>query len=116
MKTIYFSNNLKRFRELKGLTKEELGKRVGVSGAMVGYWESGKNEPRMGKVQLIADVLETDIDQLLFAEPPKQIELTIDSLTDGLSENRKRAIKAVMSLSEEDLELFIQLMERNTEK
>lgn len=66
MNTIIFSENLKKFREQKGLTKSELAKRVGVSDVTIGYWESGKNEPRMGKVELIAGVLGVSIDDLLF--------------------------------------------------
>lgn len=113
MKNIYFANNLKRFRLAKGLTKEELGDRVGVSGAMVGYWEKGTNEPRMGRVQVIADILDVDIDQLLFDEPPKKVDDMLEALTAQLSATKKRAFKAVLSLSDEDLEPYIQLMERN---
>lgn len=116
MRNIFFANNLKRFREAKGLTKEELGTRVGVSGAMVGYWESGKNEPRMGKVQIIADVLDVDLERLLFAEPPKSVEDIYSSLSDSVTDTQKRAIKAILSQSDEDLELFIQLMERKSDK
>jgi repressor LexA len=66
--TITFAKNLKKFRNQRGLSKTELGKRVGVSDVMVGYWESGKNEPRMGKVEMIADVLDVSIDDLLFED------------------------------------------------
>ncbi|WP_245590288.1 helix-turn-helix domain-containing protein [Cohnella panacarvi] len=70
MNTITFSKNLRKFRSMKGLSKTELAKRVGVSDVMIGYWESGKNEPRMGKVEMIADVLGVSIDDLLFEETP----------------------------------------------
>lgn len=109
MKEIYFAENLKRFRESKGLTKEELANRIGVSGAMVGYWETKKNEPRMGKVQLIAEVLNVDVDELLFSQPP------VDNVSD-LSEIKQRGIKAIMEIEDEELELLVALLEKHVQK
>lgn len=111
MKEIYFAENLKRFREAKGLTREELGNRIGVSGAMVGYWEKKKNEPRMGKVQLIADILNVGVDELLFSEPP--VHQSLINEYDNLSDLQKRGIDALLSISEEELELFVTLLEKN---
>ncbi|QJC53085.1 helix-turn-helix domain-containing protein [Paenibacillus albicereus] len=69
MNSIGFSENLKKLRMAKGWSKSELGKRVGVSDVTIGYWESGKTEPRMGKVEMVADVLGVTTDELLFSEP-----------------------------------------------
>ncbi|MBA9088704.1 transcriptional regulator with XRE-family HTH domain [Fontibacillus solani] len=109
MKDIYFAENLTRFREAKKLTKDELAKRIGVSGAMVGLWESKKNEPRMGKVQLIAEVLDVDVDELLFSQPP------VDH-TNNLSEIKQRGIKALMSIPDDELELLVALLEKHAKK
>ncbi|GJM72948.1 hypothetical protein HMSSN036_51640 [Paenibacillus macerans] len=115
MKEIYFAENLKRFREARGMTKEELGNRVGVSGAMVGYWEKKTNEPRMGKVQLIANILDVDLDELLFSEPPKYKENIVPNF-DRLTELQQRAINAALALPDEELELIVPLMERGLDK
>lgn len=113
MKEIYFADNLKRFREAKKLTKEELGNRVGVSGAMVGYWESGKNEPRMGKVQLIAEILGVGIDELLFSEPPIH---NAPSNFKSLSEIKQRGIEAILQIPDDELDLLVALLEKNAKK
>jgi len=114
VKEIYFAENLKRFREAKGLTREELGNRIGVSGAMVGYWEKKKNEPRMGKVQLIADILNVGVDELLFSEPP--VHQSLINEYDNLTDLQKRGIDALLSISEDELELFVTLLEKNAKK
>ncbi|MEV2910872.1 XRE family transcriptional regulator [Paenibacillus larvae] len=66
MDTIKFSKNLKKLRIKKGISKSELAKKIGVSDVTIGYWESGKTEPRMGKIELIANVLGVATDDLLF--------------------------------------------------
>lgn len=63
---INFASNLKFHRERLNLSKTELGKRVGVSDTAIGMWENGKTSPRMGKIQMIADVLGISTDELVF--------------------------------------------------
>ncbi|WP_309244142.1 S24 family peptidase [Paenibacillus sp. GbtcB18] len=70
MNAINFSINLRKLREDKGISKAELARRVGVSDVTVGYWETGKTEPRMGKVEMVADVLGVTVDELLFDVKP----------------------------------------------
>ena len=47
--------NIKKIREVYGLTQTELGKIAGVSDKAIWTWEKGTAEPRMGAVQKIAD-------------------------------------------------------------
>lgn len=70
MANLNFPLNLTKYREQKNLSKTELAKRVGVSDVTVGHWESGKISPRMGKVELIAEVLGVKPDDLLFDGQP----------------------------------------------
>ena len=49
------SENIKKIREIYGLTQTELGKIAGVSDKAIWTWEKGTAEPRMGAVQKIAD-------------------------------------------------------------
>lgn len=112
MKKIYFAENLKRYREEKKLSKEELGARVGVSGVTVGYWEAGRNEPRMGKVELIAQVLDVTIDDLLFDNTFNLSEIHNREITD----EQKRAIELILALPEEEVKMFNLLMERSLNK
>lgn len=49
------ADNIKRIREMYGLSQEEFAKIAGVSDKAVSTWETGRNEPRMGAIQKIAD-------------------------------------------------------------
>lgn len=48
------ANNIKRLREQRGLTQEELAKAVGMSRPAVTQWETGWSQPRMGTIEKLA--------------------------------------------------------------
>ena len=59
-----FSLNLKRFMELKGISRQDLSKVLGVSYFTISDWVNGKKYPRMDKVEMLADyfgVLKSDL-------------------------------------------------------
>ena len=60
---------IKRFRELAGLSKSELARRVGVSPTAVHNWEENGVMPRMGVMQRLEKALEVDFMQLFSARP-----------------------------------------------
>ncbi|WP_211750412.1 helix-turn-helix transcriptional regulator [Paenibacillus sp. Marseille-Q4541] len=114
MKKINFSENLKKYREAKGISKEELGTRLGVSGVTVGYWENGRNEPRMGKVEQIAQVLDVTTDDLLFDDSSNSSEvINISNDQQQLSNEQRKAIELLLSLPEEEVKMFSLLMQRS---
>ena len=60
--------NIKALRKRKGFTQEELAVRVNVVRQTVSKWEKGLSVPDADSLQKIADVLETNISQLLGAD------------------------------------------------
>ena len=60
-----FGNLITRLREQKGYSQFQLGRLVGVSDKAVSKWENGKAVPRMATCQRLAEVLETDVYQIL---------------------------------------------------
>lgn len=50
-------NNIREARKLKGLTQEELGKLIGLSGVAIMRYEKGQREPNMETIEKIANVL-----------------------------------------------------------
>lgn len=49
------SDNLKKLRDIYGLTQEELAKIAGVTNKAVSSWETGTKEPRMGAIEKIVN-------------------------------------------------------------
>lgn len=95
---INFSSNLKRFRTAKKISKTELARRIGVSDVTIYKWEKGETSPRMGKVELIAQVLDVTTDDLLFG--PETIQ---PSKPDGLFSEIFSNLVGQSEYSEEEL-------------
>ena len=72
-----FKENLNFYMQLKGKTQKELAEYLHISTAMANYYVTGKNTPRMDKVDKICDFL--GIERTALLEPretnsPKSVE------------------------------------------
>ena len=63
-----FALNFKELRILAGLKQIELAKILNTTQRKISYWESGKIEPDLDTLWLIADFFNTTIDELLGRE------------------------------------------------
>lgn len=63
---MFIGNNIRRARELKGLTQDELAKRMGYkSRSTIARIENGDNDVSQSKLKKFADILDVSIDFLL---------------------------------------------------
>lgn len=61
-----FGDRLKSLREKSGMTQADLGKLIGVSDRVVGYYESNDRFPKKPEIlQKISEVFEVSVDFLL---------------------------------------------------
>ncbi len=59
------NKRIRFLRNRKNLTQKELGKRLGVSAASIGYWETGAKNPSMAAIIALAENLGVTTDFLL---------------------------------------------------
>lgn len=67
------SDILKELRQDKGLSQEDMGKRLGISGPMYSYLENNKRPMTTDRLCMIADILETSTDYILGRTADKNI-------------------------------------------
>lgn len=60
-----FKDRIRKLREEKGLTQEELAKILGISRATLASWETGRREPDFETTSKIAEFFGVSIDYLL---------------------------------------------------
>lgn len=77
------NENIKSLRKNKGLTQDELANRLNVVRQTVSKWEKGYSVPDAEMLQKIAEVLDSDVSQLLGASI-KQNE-NVDVIAEQLS-------------------------------
>lgn len=75
--------NIKRLRQERDLTQEELAEKLHVTRQAVSNWETGKNQPDIELLKTLAETFEVDVTELLYAPKPD-------------AEKRKRAIVAAV--------------------
>ena len=56
---------IKRHREKRGLSQNQLGKKSGVPTRNICYWESGHGDPPISACILLADALEIPINEFV---------------------------------------------------
>jgi transcriptional regulator with XRE-family HTH domain len=78
------SNNIKKYRRLKGLTQKDLGDKLHVEHTTISNYETGKRRPDIETLVRIAQILDVDIKDLT------EVEINIkkiDNSTNGLRQN-----------------------------
>lgn len=56
---------IKAARERAGMTQEELGKKIGVTGVAIMRYEKGQRQPRLAQLQAIASALGVPVQDLI---------------------------------------------------
>ena len=86
--------NIKAFRQKKGMTQEELASRLHVVRQTVSKWEKGLSVPGAELLIRLAEVLEVSVAQLLGGEAETATEEKPDAMIEQLSRiNEQLAIK-----------------------
>lgn len=62
---IKLPENLKRLMDDEGLTQKQLAKEIGVSQSAISAWLSGKKEPCINSLWLLAERFDCSVDELI---------------------------------------------------
>ena len=80
VKTLKFSENVKKYRVNSGLTQDNLAKKLFVTKQAISKWETGKGYPDASTLPMIAEVLNISIDQLMGTKETKDTRKAKQSL------------------------------------
>jgi len=59
------NEKIRRIREAKDLTQEQMAEKLGISQSAYGDIERGDNDPKLSKLQKIADIFEMQLSELV---------------------------------------------------
>lgn len=103
---------LKKLRNEKNLTQEQLGEFLGVSRRTVSRWETGNNMPDLDILIEMADYYDVDLRELLDGERKskemnKELEETVLKVADYSNEEKKRLTRVLHWLFVTGIVFFI---------
>ena len=82
----HISRNLRKLRKERGMTQDELAKKLGISYQSVSKWEQGKSNPDLAMLPQIAVLFDVTIDEIYGMEEIKK-QNCIDELNKRIKEN-----------------------------
>lgn len=82
-----FASNLRYYLEKRGYIQADLARNIKVSTGTVADWCTGRNHPRMDKVELIADFLGIQKSDLIEERCTKLNNDNINEIAKDISEN-----------------------------
>ena len=101
---IIFSNRLRQLRENRGLTQEELAKKLNLTQSTIAYYKNGRKMPTLENAILLANIFDTSLDYLFgsYNKNPTSVNPFLDKLSDE--------INALSPESQKDLEDYIRFL------
>jgi transcriptional regulator with XRE-family HTH domain len=103
-------DNIKKYRELKGLTQKELAESIGKTKNVISNWENGLNKPDIDTIELIMGVLDiNDAKDILGWSTKKDIE---DSAKKASNKALAELTELLSSMSDKDIELVNSFVKR----
>ncbi|KDE46316.1 XRE family transcriptional regulator [Geobacillus sp. CAMR12739] len=126
-----FPQRLRMLRKAKGLTQEELGRKVNVTKVSISGYESGNRTPDMDTLKALADALDVSIDYLLGRDNTQPTDTKLPELTEKDERDIQKELEKIINglktgsgfaafggmdideLDEEDRELLIASLENS---
>lgn len=72
-------NNIQKFRKAKNMTQDQLAEELNVTRQAVSNWETNKTQPDIETLEKLAEVLEVSIEELIYGEPKKPVQIVMES-------------------------------------
>ena len=70
-----FGETLKRIREEKNLSQQELAKKLEVAQSTIAMWEASQRTPKLGELNRLARVLNITVNRLLGQPKDRKLEI-----------------------------------------
>lgn len=66
------SNSIKKLREEKGMTQDELAEKLNVTRQAVSNWETGRTQPDIETLTKLAEVFDVSVERIIYGSERKE--------------------------------------------
>ena len=95
--------NLRKFRDLRGLTQAQMGARSAIGAASISHFETGQRTPTLQTIVKLADALDVTVDALL-GRAPVESSAHVDPVFLQASKADAQTLETVRRVAEAILE------------
>ncbi|PZR20513.1 MAG: hypothetical protein DI539_10705 [Flavobacterium psychrophilum] len=110
-KTLNIGDNIKKFRELKGFTREQMADYLDLSVSAYGNIERNKTDLTISRVQQIAEILEVEMAQILNFDASQVFNIAHNEVIQGTNSKVEHH-----NYADEYREKYIKLLEAENER
>lgn len=110
-KAMNIGDNVKKFRELKGFTREQMADYLNLSVSAYGNIERNKTDLTISRIQQIAEVLEVDMSQILNFDASQVFNIAHNELIQGNNSKVENH-----NYADEYREKYIKMLEAENER
>jgi transcriptional regulator with XRE-family HTH domain len=75
------NEKIRSIREAKGLTQEQVAEKLGISSSVYGDIERGENDPKLSKLEKIAEAFEIELSELVDLSEKGNLNVTFNTCT-----------------------------------
>lgn len=101
-----FAKRLKRLRLENNLTQMDIAKLLGVGVTTISNYETGRNEPSMEKLIILAKYFNVSVDYLIGNTDNRFLETTTEEQEYKLSDDTSKLLSSVLILYNKDIQEF----------
>ncbi len=111
-------DNIKKYREAKGLKQEEVAAAVGKTKNVVSNWERGDNKPDADTIPILCGLLGVDANTLMGWDNTEQLKADAKSVEEQIVQNPKikELLPDIVTMSNEDIDLLNSFIKRMKSK
>lgn len=111
-------NNIKKYREAKGLTQKQVAEAVGKTKNVVSNWEQGSNKPDTDTVSILCGLFDIDANTLMGWDNTEQLKADAKNVADQILRNPKikEMLPEIAGMSSEDIDLLKSFIQRMKSK
>jgi transcriptional regulator with XRE-family HTH domain len=102
------NEKIRLIRETKGFTQEQVAEKLGISSSVYGDIERGENDPKLSKLQKIAEAFDVQLSELVDLSDKGNLNVTFASCNQKkfyIGSSSAELEKSVLLLKERDKEV-----------
>jgi transcriptional regulator with XRE-family HTH domain len=111
-------NNIKKYREAKGLTQRDVAIAVGKSKGVVHNWECGDNKPDADTITMLCGIFGVDANTLMGWDNTEQLKADAKDITDQILHNPKikEMLPDIAAMTSDDIDFLKDFIKRMKSK